>query len=191
MVRFQCIQPGLDETRDPFIMPDEHRVRQRRHAPGLVNTREYLAGGRASSRDKRRSASLKPHIESLVRIGHVAPGDEGPGDPRPAGRLRRFVRGGFQNSVGIETDPARREAVDHLTHPVEAGTALVRQKSLKPGVILIDEITEDMDIGPLRDGGDLNPRNEVDTPVGAGDRRGLAAGRRVVIRHAQNEDTCG
>ena len=109
-------------------------------------------------------------------------------DPRTADGPGRIVDSRAQDGVRVETQPEPGQAGDHPADAVEPPLPLLGQEHAEGRGPWIDEIAEDMNVGFIADGGDLDARDEFDVRRFARPGGRLAAGHRIVIRDAQHRD---
>ena len=92
----------------------------------------------------------------------MSAGDERARDPRPTRSLRGIVKAGLKDGLGINNDSQGGQAVDHLTDAIDPAAPLLGEKRMQRRRIEIDEIAEDMNVGLVADGGDLDAGDEFD-----------------------------
>jgi hypothetical protein len=186
MKGFQRIKACLDEGWDPGVASEQAGMRQRRESACVVNPGKHLGGSGPLARHERRCAAPQPPRERLIRIAHDPCIDQCACDSGAPDGMGTVVESGLEQSVSVQHDAERPEAIDHQPDAVDPAAALLGQKLLKRRALRIDEVTEHVNVGSFADCRHLDARYELDARCGACGCRFLAPCERIVIRDTQH-----
>ena len=146
-----------------------------------MNDLDHDGGGGSRARHERRQSPTQPSIERFACVSDVPCSHHRACDLWTSDGAARVLPRLIHHRTNIDWKTERGEPFGHRLHAGDARRALRGKEGGEGFVGRIDEVPEDMDVGPVLDGGDLDAADRLDPPFVCRCGDVLDAGRRVVI----------
>jgi hypothetical protein len=188
VMRLEGVEPRVDKRREHGWLRCNPGMRHRGNTAAVVNGREHGERRRPDSRDERWPACRKVSIECFLNCRDVTAGHQRLGERRTSNRTALVTRRGSDKRVGVDRDIQPCQPFPDFANAFDTLRPLRAEKVGERAIGRIDEVTEDMHVLPIVDGGDLYAVHDTNPESLGSTARFRQSGNRIVIGHAEDCD---
>ena len=186
IVDFKALQPGFHQRRDHLVFDAPSRVCQDGDPPRALDDLYRLGRAQFHALHVSRAVSAKVLLKRFFSAADHARLHEGPGHVWPAYR----ARGQRAHARKVDADPQRIELLHHFRRAVHAPVPQPAKKFLKPRLVMIDIVSQNMDFRLVYVGVDLYGWDDLHSHPAPGGHGRVDAIGAVVIGDGEDPHAC-